>query len=53
LGATLWGWFYVWGATFFALAALIAANTHVGQLLLGTGWFVCLGLGALHMRWTR
>lgn len=53
LGATLWGWFYVWGAIFFALAVLIARFTDVGQLLLGVGWFVCLGMGSLHMRWTR
>jgi serine/threonine protein kinase len=53
LGATLWGWFYVWGAVFFGLAILIARFPDVGQLLLGVGWFVCLGSGSLHMRWTR
>jgi hypothetical protein len=53
LGATLWGWFYVWGAAFFGLAVLIALHPDVGQVLLGMGWFVCLAIGSLHMRWTR
>ncbi|OAI41347.1 hypothetical protein AYO40_03255 [Planctomycetaceae bacterium SCGC AG-212-D15] len=52
-GATLWGWFYVWGAAFFGLAILIAFYTQIGQLLLGMGWFLCLAAGSLHMRWTR
>jgi serine/threonine protein kinase len=53
LGATIWGWFYVWGAAFFVLAVLIALRSDMGQVLLGIGWFVCLSIGALHMRWTR
>lgn len=53
LGTTLWGWFYVWGAGFFALAAVIALCPGIGQLLLGFGWFVCLVIGSLHLRWTR
>lgn len=53
LGATLWGWFYVWGGAFIGLAIFIAGFPDIGQLLLGIGWFVCLASGALHMRWTR
>lgn len=53
LGTTLWGWFYVWGAGFFVLAAVIAQYSDYGQLLLGLGWFVCLVVGSLHLKWTR
>jgi serine/threonine-protein kinase len=53
LGATIWGWFYVWGAFFFALALLIALCPGYGMGLLGLGWFVCLVVGSMHMRWTR
>ncbi|MGE3807358.1 MAG: protein kinase [Gemmataceae bacterium] len=53
LGTTIWGWFYVWGGLFFLLAGLIAWFPLVGQIILGLGWFVCLSLGSLHLRWTR
>jgi serine/threonine-protein kinase len=53
LGASIWGWFYVWGAAFFGLAVLIALCSPMGMLLLGVGWFICLVIGSLHLRWTR
>jgi hypothetical protein len=54
LGASLWGWFYVWGAFFFGLAVLIvlAAPTY-GLTLLGVGWFLCMLGGGLHLHFTR
>jgi serine/threonine-protein kinase len=52
LGASVWGWFYIWGAAFFGLAVLIAVCMPYGMLLLGGGWFVCLVIGSLHLRWT-
>jgi eukaryotic-like serine/threonine-protein kinase len=53
LGARIWGWFYVWGAGFFGLAILLTVTgTSLGMLLLGVGWFLCLVLGNLHIRWT-
>jgi tRNA A-37 threonylcarbamoyl transferase component Bud32 len=53
LGATIWGWFYVWSLAFFALAVLIALAGPYGLTLLGAGWFVCLVIGSIHLRWTR
>jgi serine/threonine-protein kinase len=53
LGATIWGWFYVWAVGFFALAVLIALCQPFGLTLLGLGWFVCLLVGSIHLRWTR
>jgi serine/threonine-protein kinase len=53
LGATIWGWFYVWAVGFFALAVLIALCPVYGLTLLGLGWFVCLLVGSIHLRWTR
>jgi serine/threonine protein kinase len=53
LGATIWGWFYVWGAFFFVLALLIVLCAPYGMALLGLGWFVCLAVGSIHMQWTR
>jgi hypothetical protein len=56
LGATIWGWFYVWGAAFFALALLIVLCTPFapfGLLILGLGWFVCLSIGSFHLYYTR
>jgi serine/threonine protein kinase len=53
LGAGIWGWFYVWGGFFFALALLMSLFLPWGWLLLGAGWFACLVLGSLHLRWTR
>ncbi|MGL4550165.1 MAG: hypothetical protein ACRC33_03170, partial [Gemmataceae bacterium] len=53
LGATIWGWFYVWSLGFFLLAVPIALNPAFGLTLLGLGWFVCLAVGGLHMHLTR
>jgi serine/threonine protein kinase len=53
LGATIWGWFYVWAVLFFALAVLMVFCGHIGLTLLGLGWFVCLLVGSIHLRWTR
>jgi serine/threonine protein kinase len=53
LGASIWGWFYFWGAAFFGLAVLIALWAPLGMLLLGLGWFICLVAASLHLRWTR
>ncbi len=53
LGAAIWGWFYVWGAAFFLLALVTVLFPQFGTLLVGIGWFVCLALGSLQLRWTR
>jgi serine/threonine-protein kinase len=53
LGSTMWGWFYLWGGGFFALAVAISVYPEYGQLWLGTLWFVCLAVESLHLRWTR
>ena len=53
LGSTMWGWFYLWGGGFFALAVAISIYPEYGQLWLGTLWFVCLAVESLHLRWTR
>jgi hypothetical protein len=53
LGSTMWGWFYLWGGGFFALAVAISIYPHYGQLWLGALWFVCLAVESLHLRWTR
>jgi hypothetical protein len=53
LGATIWGWFYVWGAGFLLLAVAIAFLPAYGMLLVGLGWFICLVLGSIHLHYTR
>jgi serine/threonine protein kinase len=53
LGATVWGWFYLCGAFFFALAVVIVLLEPVGLTLLGLGWFLCLLAGGLHLHFTR
>jgi hypothetical protein len=53
LGATIWGWFYVWALAFFGLAVLIVLCEPVGLTVLGAGWFICLLVGALHLHCTR
>jgi serine/threonine-protein kinase len=53
LGATIWGWFYVWAVAFFALAVLMTWCAPFGLALLGLGWFVCLVAGSIHLRFTR
>jgi serine/threonine protein kinase len=54
LGAGIWGWWYVWGGAFFGLALLmVISQTSYGMLLLGLGWFVCLSVSSIQLRWTR
>lgn len=53
LGATIWGWFYVWGGGFLLLAVLIVFVAPYGMLVVGLGWFVCLVLGSIHLHYTR
>jgi tRNA A-37 threonylcarbamoyl transferase component Bud32 len=54
LGATIWGWGYVWGVGFFTLAIVIACFAQpLGLTLLGLGWFACLVVGSIHLRFTR
>jgi hypothetical protein len=55
LGATIWGWFYVWALAFFGLAVLTVLPLFApyGLTLLGLGWLVCLAVGSLHLRLTR
>jgi tRNA A-37 threonylcarbamoyl transferase component Bud32 len=56
LGATIWGWFYVWSLAFFALAVFMVCApfglTH-GLTLLGCGWCVLLTLGGIQLHFTR
>jgi serine/threonine protein kinase len=53
LGATIWGWFYVWALGFFAMAILTALCPSYGLTLVGLGWLVCLAGGGLHLHFTR
>jgi hypothetical protein len=54
LGATIWGWFYVWGVGFFTLAVVIACFfPEHGLTLLGLGWLVSLVVGSVQLRLTR
>jgi tRNA A-37 threonylcarbamoyl transferase component Bud32 len=53
LGATVWGWCYVWGACFLLLAVVITFCAPYGLLVLGVGWLVCLTACAAHLHWTR
>jgi len=53
LGATIWGWFYVWSLAFFLLAIPIALCAPYGLTLLGVGWLVCLAISGIHLHWTR
>lgn len=53
LGATIWGWFYVWSAGFFGLAVVIAFCEPYGLTVLGLGWFIALILGSAHLVYTR
>jgi hypothetical protein len=50
LGATIWGWFYVWGTAFYLLAILIALGEPYGLTILGVGWCLSLMLGAQLLR---
>ena len=49
----MWGWFYLWGGGFFALAVGISIYPQYGQLWLGALWLACLGTESFHLRWTR
>jgi Protein kinase domain len=54
LGSSIWGWWYIWGGAFFALAVVMAVTgTSYGMLLLGLGWFTCLCASSVQLRWTR
>jgi serine/threonine protein kinase len=53
LGATIWGWFYVWGLAFYCLAAVILLFEPYGLTILGAGWCLCLMIGSIHLRMTR
>jgi hypothetical protein len=54
LGAGVWGWWYVWGGAFFGLALLMAVSRMpYGMLCLGVGWFICLSVSSVQLRWTR
>jgi hypothetical protein len=53
LGASIWGWFYVWAVAFFALAVLIVLCAPYGLTVLGLGWFVCLLVGSIHLHVMR
>jgi tRNA A-37 threonylcarbamoyl transferase component Bud32 len=53
LGATIWGWFYVWSVAFFLLAVVIVFCGPYGLTMLGLGWLLCLVVGSIHLHWTR
>jgi hypothetical protein len=56
LGASVWGWFYAWGAAFFALAVLMVClpfGLTYGLTLLGLCWFVALLIGSIQLHFTR
>jgi hypothetical protein len=38
---------------FFLLAVAMVFCGPYGLALLGAGWFVCLVVGSIHLRWTR
>jgi serine/threonine protein kinase len=43
LGASIWGFLYLWGGLFFVLAiALAVTQSHWGLFWVGLGWFLCL-----------
>ncbi len=56
LGATIWGWFYVWSLAFFGLAVFMVGvpfGLTYGLTLLGCGWFLLLALGSVQLHYTR
>jgi serine/threonine protein kinase len=53
LGASIWGWFYVWAIGFFALAIVTAIFPSYGLTLVGLGWLICLAGGALQLHFDR
>src|SRR5262249_14765926 len=42
LGATIWGWFYVWALGFYVLALVTWLFPSYGLTLVGLGWLICL-----------
>jgi serine/threonine protein kinase len=47
LGASIWGFLYIWGGGFFVLAvALALSDSHWGLFWVGLGWFLCLVHGS-------
>jgi tRNA A-37 threonylcarbamoyl transferase component Bud32 len=53
LGATIWGWFYIWSVAFFLLAVSILFCAPYGLTMLGLGWLLCLVVCSIHLHWTR
>lgn len=55
LGASVWGWFYVWATAFFGLAVLMVCPPFApyGLTLLGFGWFVALLVGGIQLHFSR
>jgi serine/threonine protein kinase len=56
LGASIWGWFYAWAATFFVLAVLMVClpfGLTYGLTLLGCGWFLALLVGGIQLHFSR
>jgi hypothetical protein len=53
LGASIWGWFYVWALGFFVLAIVTAIFPSYGLTLVGLGWLICLAGGAVQLNLDR
>jgi serine/threonine-protein kinase len=53
LGATIWGWFYVYGVGFMVVALLAGLAGPFGTSVVGLGWFVCLLVGSVHLHLAR
>jgi tRNA A-37 threonylcarbamoyl transferase component Bud32 len=53
LGATIWGWFYVWALGFYALALLTWLFPSYGLTLVGLGWLICLVGGSVQLHFDR
>jgi tRNA A-37 threonylcarbamoyl transferase component Bud32 len=53
LGATIWGWFYVWALGFYALALVTWLFPSYGLTLVGLGWLICLAGGSVHLHFDR
>jgi serine/threonine protein kinase len=53
LGASIWGWFYVWALGFFVLAIITAIFPSYGLTLVGLGWLICLVGGAVQLNLDR
>jgi hypothetical protein len=53
LGASIWGWLYVFCLGFFGLAVLMAFFPLYGLGLLGLGWLICLSVSGVCFSWSR